>query len=614
MINLNLIITAMTSVFVVGLLPPVGFAQTLNAPTAQYTSAPTPYTGESATAIIEAFEAYQEAFPNTTREDWGSPTPDSIAAQAQAASVLKQRIVSTAEADLPPSQRISLDIIERILTRDINDFAYDTARIPFTGDYGFHMLPVMAAFGTRIKTVQDAELWIEQLEAIPAYLNTHKTNIRRGLDAGFTAHIDPVNATIAQLYAQIDADHENSDFFAPFLTLPEDVSGIKWAQIMRRAKKATTNASRAYKDLHGFFVTEYLPKARPSTGISSVENGRALYAAVVSHHTTLPTLAPETIHQIGQSEVARIKREMYKIVAEVEFEGSLQDFIAMLRTDPRFYARSETELLGHAALLSKRLDALLPEYFSDLPRLTYGVFAVPASYAANYTTGRYQSGDWAEGKAGRYMVNTHRLDQRPLYELPALSAHEAVPGHHLQIALAQEIGDDYPEFRQNYYANAFGEGWALYAEKLVGEAGFYQTPYERFGQLSYEMWRACRLVVDTGIHLYNWTREEARACFRDNTALAPHNIETEITRYIGWPGQAVSYKIGELKILELRQRAMDALGDGFDIRAFHAAVLGQGSMPLPALEITIDAWIDAQLALAEAALLPAADDMALTAE
>ncbi|MEC7290390.1 MAG: DUF885 family protein, partial [Pseudomonadota bacterium] len=248
-------------------------------------------------------------------------------------------------------------------------------------------------------------------------------------------------------------------------------------------------------------------------------------------------------------------------------------------------------LLEKASEMSKRLDAILPRYFGKLPRLPYGVEAVPPAIAPGYTTGRYSGGDAEKGIAGTYLVNTYALDQRPLYELPALSAHEAVPGHHLQIALAQEL-EDVPEFRKSYYATAFGEGWGLYAEKLAGEAGFYRTPYERFGQLSYEMWRACRLVADTGLHLYGWSREQAEACFNDNTALAPLNIQTEVTRYIGWPGQATAYKVGELKILELRAKAKTALGEAFDIRAYHDVVLGAGAMPLDALERRVDDWIE----------------------
>lgn len=324
----------------------------------------------------------------------------------------------------------------------------------------------------------------------------------------------------------------------------------------------------------------------------SLDGGREAYAVAVAFHTAGAGYSPEEIHQLGQTEVARIRAEMDAVIEELAFEGSFEDFIAFLRTDPQFYAKTPEQLLEKASEMSKRLDALLPRYFKTLPRLPYGVEAVPAAIAPGYTTGRYSGGDADKGIAGTYLVNTYALDQRPLYELPALSAHEAVPGHHLQIALAQELAD-VPEFRKSYYATAFGEGWGLYAEKLAGEAGFYRTPYERFGQLSYEMWRACRLVADTGLHHYGWSRKEAAACFNENTALAPLNIQTEVTRYIGWPGQATAYKVGELKILELRARAKEVMGEGFDIRAFHDVVLGAGAMPLDALDQKVQDWIDA---------------------
>jgi uncharacterized protein (DUF885 family) len=285
---------------------------------------------------------------------------------------------------------------------------------------------------------------------------------------------------------------------------------------------------------------------------------------------------------------------MQGVLEELAFEGSLEEFFLYLREAPQFYAKTPEELLEKAAEMSKRLDGLLPAYFGLLPRLTYRVAPVPDEIAPGYTTGRYGPGDSDRGIAGTYFVNTYALDQRPLYELPALTAHEAVPGHHLQIALASEL-ENLPEFRRSYYVTAFGEGWGLYAEKLAGEAGFYRTPYERFGQLSYEMWRACRLVADTGLHLYGWSRKEAAACFEDNSALSPLNIETEVTRYIGYAGQAVAYKLGELAILKIREDARTALGEAFDIRSFHDHLLGAGTMPLDALETRMKIWVQDQL-------------------
>jgi len=287
------------------------------------------------------------------------------------------------------------------------------------------------------------------------------------------------------------------------------------------------------------------------------------------------------------------------LIEEVGFKGSFAEFLNFLRTDPQFYAKTEEELLMRAAWIAKQIDGQMPNYFGKLPRLPYGVMPVPKDIAKTYTTGRYWGGNPDAGRAGNYVVNTYNLAQRPLYNLPALTAHEGVPGHHHQISLSQEL-KDVPRFRQNLYPNAFGEGWGLYSEKLVAEMGIYKTPYERFGQLTYEMWRACRLVVDTGMHWKGWSREEAEACFFENSALASHNIKTEVERYISWPGQALSYKIGELKILELRKRAQDALGENFDIRKFHDAVLENGGIPLDILEAKIEKFIFAQRRLAQA--------------
>jgi len=284
---------------------------------------------------------------------------------------------------------------------------------------------------------------------------------------------------------------------------------------------------------------------------------------------------------------------MDEIIKETKFEGSFKEFLNFLRTDEQFYAKSAEDLLKEAAWIAKRIDGQMPRYFGTLPRLSYGVIPVPDEIAPNYTTGRYWGGNPEQGLAGNYVVNTYDLSQRPLYNLPALTLHEGVPGHHHQISLAQEM-KDVPEFRQSLYPNAFGEGWGLYSEKLGVEMGIYRTPYEQFGRLTYEMWRACRLVVDTGMHWKGWTRDQAEACFLENSALAPHNIRTEVDRYISWPGQALAYKIGELKILELRKRAEGKLGADFDIRNFHDEVLSAGGIPLNILEDRIDAWIERQ--------------------
>lgn len=523
---------------------------------------------------------------------WWTVTPEHVEARAEQAAMMLDAL----NALETPEQGPETAILRHLLQASVDAHHYDTARIPFTGDWGFFAAPAYTAMRTRLTTRASAEAWTARVNDLPRFFDEQIDNMQRGIDTGWTQHGDPLATSIAQIRAQVVEDPTDSTLFLPFESLEaSDLSQLDIITLRNQGKTAVQRAIDAYARLLEFMEEDYAPAARAEPGLASLEGGQAAYAVAVSFHTAGAGYSPEDIHQLGQSEVARIRAEMDKIIDEVEFEGSFDEFIAFLRSDPQFYAETPDELLEKAAEMSKRLDAILPRYFGTLPRLPYGVEAVPAAIAPGYTTGRYSGGDAEKGIAGTYLVNTYALDQRPLYELPALSAHEAVPGHHLQIALAQEL-EDVPEFRKSYYATAFGEGWGLYAEKLAGEAGFYRTPYERFGQLSYEMWRACRLVADTGLHHYGWNREEAEACFNNNTALAPLNIKTEVTRYIGWPGQATAYKVGELKILELRAKAKSALGEQFDIRAYHDVVLGAGAMPLDALESRVETWIASQMA------------------
>lgn len=484
-------------------------------------------------------------------------------------------------------------ILTRLLRDEIRQYRQDAARIPFTGDWGFQAEPVFAAMRLRLRTEAEAEAWIARLKDVPRYFAQHRENMQRGIETGWMAHGDPLATMREQIEAQLVTDPAQSELYRPFLDLPEDMEETRRRRVQAEGLQAVRGALDAYRDMADFIDGTYAPLARKGAGIASLRNGRQVYAGLVDMHTAGAGYTAEQIHQIGVEEVARIRAEMEEIIAETGFEGSFQDFLTFLRTDPQFYAQSEAELMQAAREISARLDEILPVYFNRLPNLGYTVDPVPLSIAPGYTSGRYVSGDPAEGRKGAYLVNTWSLDQRPLYELPALSAHEAVPGHHLQIALAQEM-QERPRFRQEYYATAFGEGWGLYAEYIASEAGLMRTPYERFGALSMEMWRACRLVADTGLHWYGWSRERAETCFRENTALAPLNIRTEVTRYIGWPGQAVAYKIGELKIRALRAEAENALGAAFDIRAFHDVVLEDGAVPMDVLERLVRDWIARQ--------------------
>jgi uncharacterized protein (DUF885 family) len=385
-------------------------------------------------------------------------------------------------------------------------------------------------------------------------------------------------------------DAKQSPFYAPFKKFPPAVSADDAKRLSAEAERTiTAQIVPAYAKLLKYFNEDYVPKARKTLGAYALPDGQAYYRSQIRQYTTLDT-SPEEIHKIGLAEVARIRAEMEQVKKDAKFDGDFAAFLKFLRTDPQFYAKTPRELLMNASYYAKRIDGMLPKYFGKLPRLPYGVAPVPEAIAPYYTTGRYNGPAEGSGNAGFYWVNTYKLEARPLYALPALTLHEAVPGHHLQISLASEQGEQ-PPFRRYSYISAFGEGWALYAEHLGVEMGIYETPYDQFGRLTYEMWRACRLVIDTGVHAMGWTREQSLALLRDNTALSEHEITTEVDRYIGWPGQALSYKLGELKIRELRAKAEKAMGERFDLRAFHDAVLSLGSVPLPVLEARIDDFI-----------------------
>jgi uncharacterized protein (DUF885 family) len=488
-------------------------------------------------------------------------------------------------------QRINYVILDYLLASRVELAPFEQQRIPFTSDSGFYSLPLQIARSTRIADLDQAEAWLKRIEAVPQWLEQNIRWLERGLETGMVQPAYVVESVVGQLKTIAATPTEDSPLLSPFRNLPRALEQAHGDGLRARAIEAIGSRSEpAYARLLDFFTTDYQASPRRSLGISEVPEGRALYRALVRYHTTLET-TPEAVHQRGLDEVARIRREMDEVIAETGFEGSFDEFVADLRSNPRFYASSERELLMHASWIAKRADDAMPSLFATLPRLPYGVRPVPPEIAPTFTTGRYWAGDLKSGVAGGYMVNTYRLDQRPLYALPALTLHEGVPGHHHQFALAAEM-DDLPRFRRDLYLTAFGEGWGLYAERLGLDMGIYTTPYEHFGRLSYEMWRACRLVVDTGIHYFGWTREQAEACLLENSALAPHNVTTEIARYISWPGQALAYKPGEMLIRELRASAESRLGTEFDIRRFHDHILSDGAIPLNELERKMMRWIE----------------------
>ncbi|MBL4617861.1 MAG: DUF885 domain-containing protein [Robiginitomaculum sp.] len=501
-----------------------------------------------------------------------------------------RRINAILQQDLATTDRINADLLHYLLSNRVARGNFDTSTMPFTNDSGFHTGLDFIARTTRITSVEQGEAWVARLGDVPRYLAEHRQNIARGLDSGFSQPKLIVEGVVETLQAQIADDSMLDSLLAPLDALPASTS----AEEKQRLTSQITQAFKqqvlpAYQQTYVFMRDEVLPKSRDSIGISAAPNGREYYEVMVKAFTTTD-MSAQQVHDLGKSEVARIRAEMQGVIAETGFDGSFAEFLQFLRTDPQFYAKTADELLMRASYISKQADDKMPEFFGKLPRLPYGVRPVPANIAPNYTTARYWPGDIKQGRAGGYMVNTYDLKSRPLYELPALSVHEAVPGHHHQIALAQEL-KDVPKFRTRLYVTAFGEGWGLYTEKLAVEMGIYKTPYEHFGRLTYEMWRACRLVMDTGIHAFGWSREQAKSCLTDNSALALHNIETETNRYISWPGQALGYKIGELTIWRLRHKAETELGDKFDIRAFHDEILKDGSMTMAMLEAKIEKWI-----------------------
>ncbi|GAK32737.1 hypothetical protein AQ1_00607 [alpha proteobacterium Q-1] len=527
-----------------------------------------------------------------------SEVPDlSEAAQMAALAEDRQfleRLDEIARSDLDAEDRLNADLFAHLLRGRLDRGAYRPWRIPFVSDSGFHTAAVMSVEAIPFQTLAQYEAYLARLSKLAPYFAQGMGNMRQGMADGFTMP-RAILPNVAPGFAALAVEKpEDSAFYKPFAQMPGSITAADQKRLRAEAEAILRqDLLPVLGALHRFFVEDYSPAARETLGATALPDGEDYYAMLIRSYTTLDLSAAE-IHQIGLDEAARIRAEMQVIIDDLSFEGSFADFLAFLRTDPQFYAQTSQELLNRAAWIAKQIDEKLPAFFKTLPRIPYGVRAVPDAIAPNYTTGRYW-GPVDGVRGGLFMVNTYDLGKRPLYNLPALTLHEGVPGHHLQTALARE-NQDVPEFRKAMYVVAFGEGWGLYSEKLGQEMGIYQTPYEHFGRLTYEIWRAGRLVVDTGLHAMGWSRAQAVAFFQENSALSQHNIETEVDRYISWPGQALGYKLGEMKILDLRARAEKALGDRFDLRLFHDALLGNGSLPLPVLDQQIDAFIAASLA------------------
>ncbi|HEV7241696.1 MAG TPA: DUF885 domain-containing protein [Thermoanaerobaculia bacterium] len=521
-----------------------------------------------------------------------SIAPADLERQYTFAKATLAELATIDRAKLPASEAVNYDMFRRQMEDAVAGYELGDYQLPFNADSGFHTGFSRLAKEVPLATAKDYDNYNARLRAWPRYVREQIAHLRAGLKRGMTIPRVTLEGYDGTISAHVVDDPSKSVFWLPFEKFPSTVPASEHERLRRDGRAAVLAAISGYAELLDFFRKEYLPGARTTLGAYELPNGRAFYRQKIREFTTLD-LTPEEIHKTGLAEVERIGAEMNAVMKQVGFQGTFAEFLVFLRTDPRFYAKTPEELLSRASRIAKRMDGKLPSLFKTLPRLPYTVDPVPADLAPKYTTGRYVGAPQGSTQPGIYWVNTYKLEARPLYNMEALTLHEAVPGHHLQIALSREL-EDLPNFRRYSYISAFGEGWGLYSEWLGVEAGFYTDPYDNFGRLTYEMWRACRLVVDTGLHSMNWTRQQAIDYMATRTALPIHEVTTEVDRYISWPGQALAYKLGELKIKELRKRAEAALGTRFDVREFHDVVLGSGAVPLNVLEGNVDAWIAKQ--------------------
>lgn len=508
-----------------------------------------------------------------------SATPEANRLRTQFAQVTLDKLRAIDIVQLSASSRIDAEVFRTLLQIEIGDARFREWEMPFDSDNNFwSYLAARRGF----TTVQGYERYIGRMRDLPRYFAEQEVNARAGLARGFCVPRVTLEGRDASLVAYVVDDPEKSPFWGAFEQIPERFSAEDRERLQREGRAAIEAAvTPAYAKFLRFFREEYLPQTRTTLAAEKMPDGAAYYQQNIREYTTLD-LTAEQIHRIGLDEVARITAQMEQVKAEAEFAGSLAEFIHFLRTDPQFVAKTPDELMGVSAYVAKRVDGRIADYFGFLPRHRFTIRPVDPAIAPFYTAGR--------GGLDACQMNTYDLPSRPLYNIPALTMHECIPGHSFQAGVALEQ-DEAPRFRRETYFSGFGEGWGLYTEYLGNEMGIYRTPYERFGQLSYEMWRAVRLVIDTGIHHYGWSREQAVDYLGSRTALSEHEVNTEVDRYISWPGQALAYKLGEMTIRRVRAKAEQELGPKFDIRKFHDVVLALGSVPLPVLEQRIDAFI-----------------------
>jgi uncharacterized protein (DUF885 family) len=528
---------------------------------------------------------------------WTDLSLEAIARRNRELEIPERVLASIDREALPPEDQLHFDLFRRNVREGLEGRRFKSEYLPLSQMQGPQQdvarFLMIAASGAA--SASAFENMLARLEALPVMLAQVKELMRRGLEAGLTPPRITLRDVAAQIVSQAPAAADESPLLRAFDRFPEAVPPAEQERLRREAARIyEAKAGPAFRELHDFFLGEYLPRTRETIALRDVPDGEAWYAFLVRQSTTTD-LTPDEIHRMGLDEVARIRGLLELVVKDSGFAGTFAGFVDFLRTDPRFfYERAEDLVAGYRDIV-KRADPELVRLFGRLPRLPYGVRPVPAYAEKSQTTAYYEPGSPEAGRPGYFYANTYDLRARPKWEMEPLALHEAVPGHHLQIALAQEL-PALPEFRKHGFYTAYVEGWGLYAESLGGEMGFYQDPYSRFGQLTYEVWRAIRLVVDTGLHALGWPRQQAIDYFISNAGKAEHDIVVEVDRYIVWPGQALAYKTGELKIKALRAECRQALGPAFDLRAFHDVVLGEGALPLDVLEARVRQWAASQKA------------------
>ncbi len=541
-------------------------------------------------AAARAEKVFFRTDPDAWRMDGklSEHTPEARARRQQFNEAVLDKLAVIDIDNLDTADQLSYRVFKYERETERESYAQRDHFFPITSMFGYHTYFAEAPSNMSFLSVSDYDDYLVSLADFTRYNREYIGALRDAIEAGYTHYCGSISGYAGTIEEHIVADAEKSRLYAAFARFPASMSDDQRAEYAGKGSELITSVIvPGYEELLDFFVNEYLPACRPEVAITSLPGGDDYYQYLIRYFTTTDMTAAE-IHELGVAELGRIREEMQDIMAAVGFDGDFTAFVDFLREDPRFYARTDEELLGRVALISKTAEGELPRFFTLLPRATYKIVGNPVRGAFYMAP----SGDGTD--SGTYFVKTGDVRSVPLYSLEALSLHEGVPGHHLQSTLAQEL--DLPEFRRDLYHSAFGEGWGLYAERLGKEMGFYTDPYSDFGRLTYEAWRACRLIVDTGMHAFGWSRQQAVDFMLANTALSAATIDGEIDRYITWPAQALSYKIGELKIRELRARAEAELGSSFDIRRFHDMVVGNGSLPIAVLEDMVEIWIAAELA------------------